>query len=32
LTYVKVDEKGAVKEHPTALQDAFEAGKKLVVG
>ncbi|MBT4511378.1 MAG: flavodoxin family protein, partial [Chloroflexi bacterium] len=32
LTYAKVDEKGAVKEHPTALQDAFEAGKKLVMG
>ena len=30
LTYAKVDKKGAVKEHPTALQDAFEAGKKLV--
>ena len=32
LTYAKVDEKGAVKDHPTALQDAFEAGKKLVEG
>ena len=30
LTYAKVDEKGAIREHPTALQDAFEAGKKLV--
>ncbi len=30
LTYAKVDKKGAVKEHPTALQDAFEAGKKLI--
>jgi len=29
LTYAKVDEKGAIKEHPTALQDAFEAGKRL---
>ena len=30
LTYSKVDKKGAVKDHPTALQDAFEAGKNLV--
>ncbi len=30
LTYSKIDEKGAVKDHPTALRDAFEAGKKLV--
>jgi len=30
LTFAKIDEKGAIKEHPTALKDAFEAGKKLV--
>ena len=30
LTFSKTDEKGAIKEHPTALQDAFEAGKNLV--
>jgi len=30
LTYLKIDEKGAIKDHPTALSDAFEAGKKLV--
>ncbi len=30
LTYAKVDEKGAIKQHPTALQDAFEAGRKMV--
>ncbi len=29
LVYAKIDEKGAIKDHPTALQDAFEAGKKL---
>lgn len=29
LVYNKVDTKGAIKEHPTALNDAFEAGKKL---
>ncbi len=30
LAYDSVDEKGAIKSHPTALQDAYEAGKKLV--
>ena len=30
LTYPKIDAKGIIKEHPTALQDAFEAGKQLV--
>ncbi len=29
LVYAKIDEKGAIKDHPTALQEAFEAGKKL---
>ena len=29
LTYAKIDEKGAIKDHPTALRDAFEAGKNL---
>ncbi|MBI5779464.1 MAG: flavodoxin family protein [Planctomycetes bacterium] len=28
LVYNKVDIKGAIREHPTALKDAFEAGKK----
>lgn len=30
LTYSKIDEKGAIKMHPTALDDAFQAGKSLV--
>ncbi len=30
LHYSKVDEKGAIRHHATALQDAFEAGKRLV--
>ncbi|MDA8422084.1 MAG: flavodoxin family protein [Nitrospiraceae bacterium] len=32
LEFDAVDKKGAIKEHPTALQDAYEAGKKLVTG
>jgi len=28
LVYNKVDTKGAIRKHPTALADAFEAGKK----
>ena len=28
LVYNKVDTKGAIREHPTALKDSFEAGKK----
>jgi multimeric flavodoxin WrbA len=31
LAYDQVDEKGAIAKHPTALRDAFEAGKKLVL-
>ena len=30
LLFPGVDEKGAIKEHPTALKDAFLAGQKLV--
>jgi len=30
LTYARVDGKGAIKDHPTALQDTFAAGKQLV--
>ena len=30
ITFSRIDEKGAIKEHPTALQDAFEAGRHLV--
>lgn len=32
LTFAKIDAKGAIKQHPTAMQDAFEAGKQLVSG
>ena len=28
--YAKIDEKGAIKSHPSALKDAREAGKRLV--
>ncbi len=30
LSYDSVDKKGAVLEHPSALKEAYEAGKKLV--
>jgi multimeric flavodoxin WrbA len=30
LTYLGVDAKGAIKEHPSALREAFLAGKELV--
>ena len=30
LLYHNVDEKGAVMEHPTAMQEAYETGKQLV--
>ena len=29
VTFSKVDAKGEIKDHPTALKEAFEAGKKL---
>jgi multimeric flavodoxin WrbA len=29
LTYPGIDEAGAIKQHPTALQEAFAAGQKL---
>ncbi len=32
LGYGSVDEKGAILKHPTALQEAYEAGKALVAG
>jgi len=30
LSYMGVDEKGAINDHPTALDDAFRAGRELV--
>ncbi|MBM3237452.1 flavodoxin family protein [Candidatus Poribacteria bacterium] len=30
LLYRSIDDKGEIKEHPTALQEAYEAGRKLV--
>jgi len=30
LSYLSIDAKGAIVNHPTALRDAYEAGKKLV--
>lgn len=30
LFYRSIDDKGEIKEHPTALQEAYEAGRKLV--
>ena len=32
LTYRQVEAKGAIKNHPTALREAFEAGKAFVTG
>ncbi len=31
VTFTRIGEKEAIKEHPTALQDAFNAGKKLAL-
>ena len=31
LLFPGIDEKGAIKKHPTALKDAFAAGQKLVI-
>lgn len=31
LAFDNIDEKGAITRHPTALSDAYEAGKKLVM-
>lgn len=31
LFYQQIDAKGAIKEHPTALRDAYEAGKRLIL-
>jgi len=30
VTYARIDEKGAIKQHPTALDEAFAAGRGLV--
>ncbi len=30
LSFLGVDEEGAILKHPTALKDAYESGKKLV--
>jgi multimeric flavodoxin WrbA len=30
ITFSRIDQKGDILKHPTALQDAFEAGRKLV--
>ncbi len=32
LAFPGIDAKGAIKEHPTALQDAFASGRKLATG
>ena len=32
LSYLGVDAKGAIKKYPTALKEAYEAGKELVKG
>jgi hypothetical protein len=32
LAFDAVDKKGVIKDHPTALKDAYEAGKALVEG
>jgi len=32
LGFLGVDAKGAISDHPTALKDAYEAGKRLVQG
>ncbi len=29
LTFRRIDTRGAIKEHPTALREAFEAGQRL---
>ena len=29
LSFTGVDKKGAILQHPTALKDAYEAGKRL---
>ncbi len=31
LTFRKIDAKGAIKKHPTALKEAFQAGQRLVI-
>lgn len=31
LSYLGVDAKGAILQHPTAFQDAFEAGRSLII-
>jgi len=31
LSFTGIDAKGAITEHPTALKEAYEAGKKLVI-
>ncbi len=30
LTFARIDSKGAIKKHPGALKEAFEAGQRLV--
>jgi len=32
LCYLNVDDKGAIKQHPTALKEAYDAGVELVKG
>ena len=32
LLYLGIDEKGAIKAHPTALKEAYDTGKELVLG
>ena len=32
LTFRRIDTKAAIKEHPSALKKAFQAGQRLVTG
>ncbi|GAB4542085.1 MAG: flavodoxin family protein [Thermodesulfovibrionia bacterium] len=32
LSFPSIDAKGAIKGHPTALMDAYDAGKRLLIG
>lgn len=32
LSFAQIDAKGAIRNHPTALEDAFRAGKRLLQG
>ncbi len=32
LLYKQIDAKGAIRQHPTALKEAFELGSAVVIG